>query len=378
MSKKTKNLEQLFDYLENERLISGAILASEKGKPIFVRTLGKEDVDIDEDIQENTMFEIASLSKAFTGMAIMILQQQGKLNSQDPLFTYIPEFPYKEEKITIHHLLTHTSGLPDYMEIFEEHWDRDLIACNKDIIDYFIENQPNLIAQPDEKFEYSNTGYILLAEIIERLSGQAYGDFVKTHIFDPLGMSRTRAYAQRLEEPIDSYAKGYIYFKDEDRFELPDGIDEHAYVYFLDGAKGDGQISSTVKDLFKWTESLTTSKIVSKETLDQIFTPTQLKDGRQSHYTHGFHHGMKAGYGYGWKLEDDEELGKIITHDGYGAGYSSGIVIYPDHDITLIYMSNLDYSEGPLNKIHHEVMLEMENIMFDRPFKFPEIKAVKF
>ncbi len=377
MSEKTEKLEQLFTHVENKKLISGAVLAAEQGSPIFIKTLGKADVDTNEDIHEETMFEIASLTKSFTGMSIMILQEQGKLTAQDPIHTYIPEFPYQEKGIKIHHLLTHTSGLPEYIEIFEEHWNRDQIACNKDIIDYFIENKPDLIGAPDEKFQYSNTGYILLAEIIERLSGQAYGDFVKEHIFEPLCMTRTRAYAQRMEEPIDGYAKGYIYFKDENKFELPDGFDQHAYVYFLDGAKGDGQVSSTVKDLFKWTESLKTEVLVKTKTMEQIVKPTQLKDGRHSHYTHGFHFGMKAGYGYGWKMEEDNELGRIITHDGYAAGYSSGVVIYPDQDITIIYISNMDFSEGPLNKIHHEIMLEIENIMFNRMFKYPELQNVK-
>ncbi|MCF6409392.1 serine hydrolase domain-containing protein [Pseudalkalibacillus salsuginis] len=376
MPEKTEQLEKLVTYLNSQKLISGALLTAEKEKPVFIKTLGKANVDTNENIHKETMFEIASLTKSFTGMAIMILQEQGKLDAQDLIHMYIPEFPYQVKGIKIHNLLTHTSGLPDYIEIFEEHWDRNRIACNKDIIEYFIENEPELIGDTDEKFEYSNTGYILLAEIIERLSGQAYGDF-KDHIFDPLGMTRTRAFAQRMEEPIEGYAKGYIYFKDENRFELPDGIDQHAYVYFLDGAKGDGQVSSTVNDLYKWTESFKTNRLVKTETIKQIFQPTQLQDGRRSHYTYGFHSEMNAGYGYGWKIEKDEKLGKIITHDGYGAGYSSGIVIYPDHEITIIYMSNLDYSDGPLNKTHHEIMLEIENIMFNRPFKYPVLQNVK-
>jgi CubicO group peptidase (beta-lactamase class C family) len=232
--------------------------------------------------------------------------------------------------MTIRHFLTHTSGVPDYMDEFNKGWDPDKIAFNNDIIKLLVKNKPKVLFKPGEKWEYSNTAYALLASIIERISGKSYGAFLAENIFTPLQLKRTRVYNTRrsTNEIIPNYAYGYVYADSLKKFMLPDSIKNLRVVFTLDGIVGDGTVNSTTGDLFLWDQSLYGEKLVKKNTLNEAFTPVKLNDGT-------FHE-----YGFGWAIAKDSVLGKFVHHSGGWPGYATYIRRYIDRNDCVILLTN--------------------------------------
>jgi CubicO group peptidase (beta-lactamase class C family) len=190
---------------------NGTILVAEKGKPIYQQALGYADYNSKRMLNDSSVFELASVSKQFTAMGIMILKDRKLLSYENNIKKYFPQLPY--DNITIRNLLTHTSGIPSYEDQFEKNWDRKKIAFNKDIIDMLVQRHDTLFFQPGTKWKYSNTGYALLASIIEKVSGMSYNDFMAVNIFKPLGMNHTFIYNSRrtTKKVPDNYALGFVY-----------------------------------------------------------------------------------------------------------------------------------------------------------------------
>lgn len=368
-----EELDKVLDFLEQNRLFNGTVLLSEEGKPFYKRAIGKR--TILEQHSHNSIFEIASISKSFTAMAIMILIEEEKLKLDDNLQTFFPYIPYK--KITIKNMLNHTSGLPDYMEWFETegNWDQTKIATNKEIIKFLKDEEPDVLFPVNEKWEYCNTGYVLLAEIIEMVSKMEYGEFLKTRIFEPLSMFNTSTHSQFIDDEIEYFSIGYIYDWEQDVYRLPNEIEEHKYVYFLDGVKGDGGIKSTVDDLLKWERSIYNNELVSEQSRKCIINPNFVNGDASVKYCPGLHKDL-GGYGLGWKIEDHPQYKKIVLHDGYWAGYCSGLISYKDCDKAIIMLCNLDFSTDELNKIPHLLILTLEKVLFGGEAELQEFKQL--
>ncbi|WP_169525414.1 serine hydrolase domain-containing protein [Pseudalkalibacillus hwajinpoensis] len=368
--KKIETFDELFRYLIDEQMFNGSVIVSENGSPIYTKVSGVGQRGESSQLNNQSSFDTASISKTFTSMAIMMLKEQQKLRVDDAIEKYLADLPYKG--ITIRNLLTHTSGIPDYIEWFEEYWDRNKIATNQDIIELFLKGEkPELLSKPNEKWHYSNTGYILLAELIEKVSGLSYEEYLQRNIFDPLGMESTRPLSRRMEKEINSIVDGYIYDRINHKYFIPDTIDEHSYVYFLDGVRGDGVINTTAEDLVKWDQGLYSDELVSEETKMEAFKSAELNDDTKLGYGAGLHPDAEAGYGFGWSIEENETSGKILAHGGYCAGFHSFIIRYVDSNKSIIYLSNIDYLDFNENKIHHDIVLELENILFDREIRLP-------
>jgi CubicO group peptidase (beta-lactamase class C family) len=308
---------------------NGNILFARDGKVIYQKSFGLANFDTKEALNDSSLFELASVSKQFTAMGIMMLKERGQLKYEDDVRKYIPELPY--EGMTIRHFLTHTSGIPDYMEMGTG-WDPDRIGYNNDIVAWLTKAKPAVLFKPGEKWEYSNTAYAMLATIIGRVSGKPYGEFLNDNIFDPLKMTRTRTYNTRRStgEIIPNYAFGFVYSDSLKKFMLPDSLEEYRVVYTLDGIEGDGIVNSTTGELFKWNEALYTEQLVADSTLAEAFTPVGLSDG--STYP----------YGFGWFLRTDSTLGHIVSHTGGWPGYGTLIVRYIDRKDCLIILTNND------------------------------------
>lgn len=207
---KRNDLKTLFETLGERNQFNGAVLAAEDGGILYHHAFGYADLPEKRLLQENSLFELASLSKPFTALAVVLLEEKGMLGYEDKVERWIPGFPY--EGVTIRHLLNHTSGLPEYIECFFVNWDKSRVAVNQDVVDMLMNEQPPCYFAPNEDWLYSNTGYVLLAVLIEKASGMSYADFLKQHIFTPVGMANTRVYNRRLRpEQIDDYAYGYVY-----------------------------------------------------------------------------------------------------------------------------------------------------------------------
>ncbi|MBL4746581.1 MAG: beta-lactamase family protein [Flavobacteriaceae bacterium] len=327
-NKKTIKLDSLYSELYKKGAFNGNVLVAENGSVIFEKSYGFANEKSKEKLNEQTIFELASVSKQFTAMGIVLLKKQGKLSYADKISKYIPELS-KYKGITIKNLLTHTGGLPDYMSIAEKQWDKSKIATNNDIIHLFEKLNPKKEFEPNEKWRYSNTGYLLLATIIERISKQSFGDFLKKNIFEPLQMSNTSIYQRRFEpRKITNYAQGYIYSDSLKRKILPDELGKGYYVVYLDGIVGDGMVNSNLQDLLKWDRTLYGNNLINDEDRKMIFSSYKINNQ------------IKTDYGFGWMIDSTKTYGKIANHSGGWAGYITHIERHIDNDKTIIILQN--------------------------------------
>lgn len=327
---KSAKFHQLFSSLYQEQAFQGNVLIAEKGEIIFEKSYGLADEAAQKKLTKHSIFDLASVSKQFTAMGIVLLQKQGKINYDDLIQKYLPELSFYEG-ITIKHLLIHTSGLPDYMALMHKHWDKTKFATNQDMIELLAKHKPALLFKPHEKWRYSNTGYALLATIIARVSGQSFGQFLKQNLFTPLKMTHTFVYRRRFApQKIKNSTHGYIYSRKLKKKILPDQLGKNYYNIYLDGIVGDGMVNSTTRDLLKWDQALYTNQLVSSKDKQLIFASyiTQLN--------------KKTGYGFGWMINNNKLYGKYVMHNGHWAGYLTHIERHLTHDKTIIILQNND------------------------------------
>lgn len=351
---KVQKIDSLLNAVYASKKINGNFLIAEKGKVIYSKSFGNANEDKKEKLNESSIFELASCSKQFTAMAIMILKEKGKLKLDDEILKYIPELSnYKG--ISIRHLLNHTGGLPDYMEIMDSLYDKSKIATNKDIIAIFSKQNPKILFEPNTKYEYSNTGYALLASIIEKASGLTFADFLNKNIFKPLQMKNTFVYTRRFApKKIDNYAFGYVYSDGLKKYLLPDEIKETKMVIWLDGIVGDGCINSTVKDFLKWDRALYTNRLLSEAGMKEIFEVATLNDN------------SKTKYGFGWQVDNNADFGKIVSHSGGWPGYVTFIDRHITNDKTIILLQNHNNVSIPVKSIR--------SILYNKPLPVVKVK----
>ena len=338
---------------------NGNILVAEKGNPIYQQSLGYADYNTKRMLNDSSVFELASVSKQFTAMGIMILKDRKLLSYENNIKKYFPQLPY--DNITIRNFLTHTSGIPSYEDQFEKNWDRKKIAFNKDIIDMLSQRKDTLFFKPGTKWRYSNTGYALLASIIEKVSGMSYNDFMAVNIFKPLGMNHTFIYNSRrtTKKVPDNYALGFVYSDSLKRYILPDELPAYDMVYYLDGIVGDGCVNSTIGDLFKWDRALNSNKLVSRSSLDEMLSPLVQTSPTDS----------TSFYGFGVGIQPKSEKGKIISHTGGWPGYRTLLMRRTGMDETIIILSNSE-SNLPFFRAAVESILNDEGIVM--PYEHKE------
>ena len=311
-------------FLANNQF-SGVITIAREGKIIYQKTTGYRDFASRTPLKKTDLFELASVSKQFTSMVIMLLQEKGQLQFDDPVEKYL-DIPYKN--ITIRHLLTHTSGLPDYQAIMDQHWDKSKVANNDDILAYLRRYAPPTRFVAGSQYEYSNTGYVLLASIAEKASGRDFTEICRTEIFQPLGMKDTDLRTPAERSAIPHFAKGHIADKTGTNFLPADSFPSSNYTIWLGHREGPGRISSTTPDLLKWDAALRQHRLVKKETLEQAYTPQTLNNGELSMY------------GFGWDIMDNDPEHRVVGHNGDNPGYKTQIIRSLHNQTTLIVLSN--------------------------------------
>ena len=340
---------------------NGNVMVIKNGKIIYQQALGYADYNTKRALDNNSVFELASVSKQFTAMGILICKERGLLSLDDNVKKFFPGLPY--DNITVRNLLTHTSGLPSYEDEFKKDWDHKKIAFNKDVIDMLEKLHDTLFFKPGTKWKYSNTGYAMLASIIEKVSGMSYNDFMAKNIFQPLGMSQTFVYNTRRSTgkiPSD-YALGFVYSDSLKKYVLPDSSPKYDYVYYLDGIVGDGCVNTTTGDLFKWDQALYGNKLVSKASLDEMLSPQMQMSPRDP----------TSFYGFGVMVEPKSDNGKIISHSGSWPGYATNITRMVDSSETIVILSNNETNPALLNA-------GIESILANQPLLMPyEHKEVK-
>ncbi len=297
-----------FDQYFHDSKFSGNVLVAVHGKPIFRKSYGYANLELNVSNTLETKFRIGSITKQFTAMAIMILQVQGKLSVRDEMGDHLSDIPEEWKGITIHQLLTHTSGLMHSWALKGFRKTMMLHNSIQQTIDRF-KGQP-LVGKPGEKFAYSGVGYFVLSDIIQKVSGKSYEAFLKEEVFDKIGMKNTGC-----DNPlklIQNKASGYI--------TNSSGVSNAGYIY-IPILTGGGNLYSTVDDLLKWDQSFYGNKLVSKETKKMIFMP-ELKN-----------------YGYGWIILETEKVYRMY-HSGGVPGFGAFIDRYPNKGVVIIIMSN--------------------------------------
>ncbi len=316
--KTDKQLSQTFDtMLANVFKPDGpgaTIIVSRKGEVIYKKGFGMADLELNVPVQPDMIFRIGSITKQFTAVAILQLVEQGKLSLQDEIKKFIPDYPAHDLKITVEHLLTHTSGIKSYtsMKDFQTMMRKDMKPM--EIIDVF-KNEP-MDFTPAVKWTYNNSGYILLGYIIEKVSGKTYEQYVKEHLFTPAGMINSGYGSEN--RIIKNRAKGYQKSKDDY---------ENADYLSMTLPYSAGSLISNVEDLWKWNRAVHSYKLVSKASLDKAFTDFKLSDGKSTNY------------GYGWFLSNVQDS-KTIEHSGGINGFLSDAIYLPAQDIFVAILSN--------------------------------------
>lgn len=331
---KSEKIDSLMKEYYKKDLFNGSILVTEHREIIYNKSFGYSNIKTKEELSDSSIFNLASLAKQFTATAIMILYERNELSYKDKLVKYIPELKPIANGITIRHLLNHTSGLPEYLEeniCYPE-------ITNQAVID-FVKHSEKLVFEPGEQYSYCNTGYVMLATIIERISKQTYHQFLEENIFKPLLMKNTFVYEIN-KRGTKNVVNGYKEDKNIDKYET--------FTF------GDGNIYSTLQDMFKWEQSLYTEKLVKAATLDEAFKKSKLSNGDE------------VNYGYGWNIS---ESNKVIYHRGGWAGANTSITRYTHNQNAIIILSNFT----PTNNNNMFIIESaIEDILANKPISSPQ------
>ncbi|WP_338877090.1 serine hydrolase [Spirosoma sp. SC4-14] len=314
VSDRLKTLDSVLTVLHQQAMFNGVVLVAENGKIRYAKALGTANVATHEPLTTASAFNLASVSKQFIAMMIMQLQERGKLSYDKPVQTYLPKFPY--ETISVRDLLNHTSGLPEYFDLAQRYLGPLDTLTNDGMLQLLHQYKPPLVFQPGDRWEYCNTGYVVLGSLIASVSGMSVENFFDQQIARPLKLKHTYVYYHNSHTTPRNRVFG---FKRENGKNWPDDLIR------LDGVVGDGNVYASAEDLLAWDQALYTEKLVKATTLRDAFTPTKLNDG--STYP----------YGFGWMIENN---GKVLMHTGSWVGFRTLIVRYTDKKQTLIVLTN--------------------------------------
>ena len=297
---KHEMMQALAQTLQEKDVFNGAWLYAEKGEIVSKGALGFRDAEDKLPITEDTIFQLASISKTFTGTAVMLLVRQGKLGLDDRITKYFPELT-AYEGVTVRHLLNHTSGIPDYFDDadwFIDIWKEEKrVPGNDEIVRFLRETKAKPYFAPGEGLHYSNTGYNLLALLVERLSGVPYEEFLQQNIFEPAGMTATRCcHIRRDGVPFENYAQATVF--ENGRWVADVDSEEDGDVAAFDGLNGDDYVYTTIFDMLKWDRALREGKVLTLEEQQLAYTPGKLNSGEDAVYDE--EEGL--GYGLGWAV----------------------------------------------------------------------------
>lgn len=292
-----------------------AVLVLRDGEAIVRRGYGLADLDARTPITPQTSFRLASVSKQFTAAAILLLMEDGALQLDDPAFRWLPSLPDAARDVTIRQLLTHTSGLVDYEDVIPANLTRQL--RDADVLT-LLETQHSIYFRPGEGYRYSNSGYALLALIVEKASGKTFANFLRERIFVPLGMSSTVAY----EDGVSTVAnRAYGHTQASSGWRRTDQSQTSAVL-------GDGGIYSSIDDLAKWDAALYDERLLRAESLQLAFTPATPTDD------------ASIQYGFGWRI-----TGETVWHSGETIGFRNVLVRWPKRRLTVVVLTNRNEPE---------------------------------
>ena len=310
-----KQLDSLFSYKFKNKGFNGNVLIARDGLILYKKAWGVKDFKTKDPLDLGSAFQLGSSSKPLTALAVIILKERGLLNYDQTVNDFFPAFPYKG--VTIRQLLTHRSGLPNYMYFCDQlYCCQDVPLTNDKLLDLMIEKHPPKYYPPNKKFEYCNTNYSLLVNIIEKVSKKKFGQFMHDEVFAPLQMNHTWVCQADSNKAHKNKTIGHKANR------------QHYYDDYLDGIQGDKNIFTTVDDLFLFDQALYHGKLISDSSLQLAYTGA-------SH-----EHNGKRNYGFGWRMVDEPNGEKLIYHNGWWHGYNNVFFRRINDKTTIIILSN--------------------------------------
>ena len=341
INKKAASVDKVFSNLRKKVGFNGTVLYAEKGRIIYNKAWGYADIRNRRDnLKADDIFQLSSVSKMFTAEAIMILKNEGKIDYDTDIREYIPEFPY--EGITTRLLLNHRSGLPRYESLADAKWpDRKKPFLNEDMIEYYVIHKPTPYFKPNGGFNYSNVNYALLASIIERTSAMSFADYMKTKIFEPLGMDDSYIYEMDPNNNVSQYIEDIVqgYYMDRRRpMQAPNE--------YLNGVKGDKMMISNTEDMFKFMTAVDYGLLLPDTIQDEAFLPGSPKSKKR-----------KDNYGFGWRIPS--KYPGCYYHYGWWKAYRSFFIRDDVNDKTIIVLTNT--SKGPSSEHFWKIINDKTN-----------------
>ena len=316
--KRNRFIENYFQQRHKIKLFNGNILFAEKGQIIAHKSYGMAHFRNKEELTEEHSFQLASVSKTITAIATLQLVEEGILNLNDSIQQFFPNFPYKG--MDIHQLLSHRTGMSQYTHFCDRPdsiWpDKTKTISNNDVLEIMEQIVPLQNYPPNKRYYYCNTNYLILASIIEKVTDQKFGDYVKANIFIPSGMTNSCIYDRTNKDELIKPAQGY-----ENRIPWED--------VYLNGCVGDKNVYSTTGDLLKFDRALNLNLLINDSLKQMAFSPKN-KTFKSN-----------QNYGYGFRLKEHKEYGKIVYHTGWWKGFRSYYIKVIKKDQTVIVLNNV-------------------------------------
>ncbi len=297
---------------------NGTVLFAQNGKIVYQKAFGFSNFKTKDSLEVNDAFQLASVSKTITAIAILKLIERQQLRLSDTVQYFFPNFPYSG--VTVRHLLSHRSGLPNYMYFVDKIGaDKNSSVSNADIIQIMARDTPKVYYSPDVRYHYCNTNFAILASIVEKVSGQTYEDFLQKEIFTPLNMESAFVYNRTTTPQLPKEVIGYnaIY-----------RVKENIY---LNGVVGDKGVYASVLDLYKLDQALYDSTFIAPQILETAFTPHNPDLTRRN----------RDNYGLGWRIQQAPEFGKVVYHSGWWKGFKTYFIRMIDQKQTIIVLTNV-------------------------------------
>ncbi len=322
------DIDAFMKNLHRTRNFNGNVLVAKKGKILYQNTFGWADYLRRDSLKINSQFELASVTKPMTATAVLMLVEEGKIKLDQKVTDFYPDFPYPD--VTVRMLLAHRSGLMNYVyfadNIYKKEKRNERVGMsNKDVMKLIAERKPSRYIQPNRKFHYNNSNYMILGAIIEAVSGKPFSQFMKERVFTPCGMENTAVYSKAEYEKIPVDVIGH------------DRTWRYSVVQnFLDGPVGDKGIYSTVRDLYKFDRCMRRNQLISKQWQDSAYTGHN--EVSKGHFN----------YGYGWRIFDAKNQ-KVVYHTGWWHGFRHIYLRDLENDVTVVLLSNL--TNGSLVKL---------------------------
>jgi CubicO group peptidase (beta-lactamase class C family) len=335
-----KQVDAIFSAVTQEHAPGLAVLVHKNGRAIFEKGYGVRDLRTKSKINEHTNFRLASFTKQFTAMAVMLLVRDGKLHYEQTLTEIFPGFPSYGNRVTVRNLLNHTGGLPDYEDLMEAEekvkgplWSPEHQIQDDEVLG-LLKKETNGKFAPGTSWSYSNSGYVVLGLIVAKVSGQSYGDFLRARVFLPLRMDHTIVY-QKGENEVANRAFGHS--KEGDSLNETDQSSTSATL-------GDGGIYSNLEVLAKWDDALRNHTLLNEKEMQPALTPAKLNDESQPHWPKeanddNLHPGKPVSYGFGWFLDPYQNHPRM-WHTGSTMGFRTVIERFTADNLTVIILCN--------------------------------------